>query len=112
MDKQKQIEEMAKYCCNPCEMSWGCDSGYCSERGRDAYKTCRLAKETAEKLYNAGYRKEESVRKETAKKFAERLKEHLEDYSPFVGYDLEDLEFDGETIQECIDEICKEITEM
>ena len=51
------------------------------------------------------------TRKETAEKFAERLKEKLEENSPIAGYDLEDLEFDGETIQECIEEICKEITE-
>lgn len=53
----------------------------------------------------------EFVRKETAEKFAERLKEELENRSLIEGYDLEDLEFDGETIQECIDKICKEITD-
>ena len=41
-------------------------------------------------------------------KFAERLKEKLEENSPIAGYDLEDLEFDGETIQESIDETLKE----
>jgi len=51
------------------------------------------------------------ARKKTAEKFAERLKEKLEENSPIAGYDLEDLEFDGETIQECIDEICKEFTD-
>lgn len=53
----------------------------------------------------------ENARKETVEKFAERLKEKLEENVPFVGYDLEDCEFDGETIQECINEICKELTE-
>ena len=57
MDKQKQIEEMAKYCCNACEMGWGCDFGDCAEKGKDGYKNCKLAKETAEMIYNAGYRK-------------------------------------------------------
>lgn len=57
MDKQKQIEEMAKYCCNACEMGWDYDFGDCAEKGKDGYKNCRLAKETAEMLYNAGYRK-------------------------------------------------------
>ena len=42
------------------------------------------------------------------KQFAERLKEKLEECSPFVGFDLEDLELDGETIQGCIDETLKE----
>jgi hypothetical protein len=51
------------------------------------------------------------IRKETAEKFAERLKEELENRSPIAGYDLEDLEFDGEIIQEGIDEIAKEFTE-
>ena len=58
-----------------------------------------------------GYELKNKTRTETAEKFAERLKEKLEENSPIAGYDLEDLEFDGETIQECIDEICKEITE-
>lgn len=47
--------------------------------------------------------------KETAEEFAERLKEKLEENSPIAGYDLEDLEFDGETIQECINETYNEI---
>lgn len=87
MDKQKQIiEEMAK----------------------DIVRMAGLGVyEKAEYLYDAGYRKES----ETAEKFAERLKEELENRSAVVGYDLEDLEFDGEIIQECIDEICKEFTE-
>lgn len=57
MDKQKQIEEMAKHCCNACEMGWGCDYGDCAEKGKDGYKNCGIAKETAEMIYNAGYRK-------------------------------------------------------
>lgn len=51
----------------------------------------------------------DNTRKETADRFAERLKEELENRSAIDGYDLEDLEFDGEIIQECIDEICEEI---
>ena len=46
--------------------------------------------------------------KKELKQFAQRLKEMLEENSPIAGYDLEDLEFDGETIQECIDETLKE----
>ena len=127
MDKQKQIEEMAKYCCNVCEMSWGCDDGCCAEKGQDGYKNCGLAKETAEKLYNAGYRKipENAVivpdmagkdfytveksewdkmvqgakdiiratRKETAEKFAEKVKEikiRLDLSSAFQTYYIRD----------------------
>jgi hypothetical protein len=98
MDKQKQIEEMAKIICKE-----GANNGDCDKCG--FHRQCSKFK-VAEKLYNAGYRKES----ETAEKFSERLKEELENRSAVVGYDLEDLEFDGEIIQECIDEICKEFT--
>jgi type I site-specific restriction endonuclease len=71
----------------------------------------RSALQRAEKWERLCGIKIKETRKETAEKFAERLKEKLEENSPVAGYDLEDLEFDGETIQECIDEICKELTE-
>ena len=53
--KQEQIEEMAKYVCNACEMGHGFDG--CSYGGREHYKRCSITQKTAEKLYNAGYRK-------------------------------------------------------
>lgn len=56
MTKQEQIEEMAKYICNVCEMGHGFN-GDCSEGGTDFYKRCILTQETAKALYNAGYRK-------------------------------------------------------
>lgn len=49
--------------------------------------------------------------KDTVEKFAEMLKEELENRSAVVGYDLEDLKFKGEIIQECIDEVTKRIKE-
>ena len=65
MTKQEQIEEIAKYVCNACEMGHGFDG--CSYGGREHYKRCSITQKTAEKLYNAGYRKAEEVQKETAK---------------------------------------------
>ena len=56
--------------------------------------------------------KERIKSKETAEKFAEMLKEELESCSAIDGYDLEDLEFDGEIIQQCIDKILSEIMQM
>lgn len=53
-DKQEQIEEIAKYICNACEMGFDID-GDCAEGNN--YKTCGISKETAEYIYNAGYRK-------------------------------------------------------
>ena len=114
MDKQKQIEEMARIILVNCGECYTC-------KYKDELHCADLL--SAEELYNAGYRKipegavvltREELKahdKALVKKFAERLKETLENCSPIDGYDLEDLEFDGETIQECIDEICKEITE-
>ena len=57
MTKQEQIDEMAKYICNVCEMGNGF-TGNCSEGGTDFYKRCTLTQETAKALYEAaGYRK-------------------------------------------------------
>lgn len=54
--EQEQIEEMAKYICNVCEMGFSFN-GDCSEGGQDYYKRCTLTQETAKALYDAGYRK-------------------------------------------------------
>lgn len=56
MTKQEQIEEMAKYICNVCEMGFSF-TGDCSEGGQDYYKRCTLTQETAKAIYEAGYRK-------------------------------------------------------
>ena len=61
MTKQEQIEEMAKYVCNACEMGHGFDG--CSYGGREHYKRCSITQKTAEKLYNAGYRKTDDFEK-------------------------------------------------
>jgi hypothetical protein len=53
-NREKQIEEMAKICCNTCE--FGC--GFNGECDLDNdYRKCGISNETAEALYNAGYRK-------------------------------------------------------
>lgn len=126
MDKQKQIEEMAKL------VGWNCDNksmDYCEKVG-----DCNEFR--AIDLYNAGYRKvpenavvinkgvyerlcdlayfgngEETIRKETAEKFAERLKELVADRNCNEDYEWEDLQVDGQIFVECVDEICKEITD-
>ena len=53
MSRDKQIEEMAKFVCNACEMGGGFD-GECAN-GND-YKKCGISRETAEAMYNANYR--------------------------------------------------------
>lgn len=55
MTKQEQIDEMAKYICNACEMGHGFDG--CSYGGREHYKRCSITQKTAKALYDAGYRK-------------------------------------------------------
>ena len=111
-DKEKQIEEMAMYCCNTCEMGWGFDFGECAEKGTNGYKNCELAKETAEMIYNSGYRKipkdavvipekiteetsatdlikiakyNDAIRKQTAREIFERL---LEEHRAFDNNDV------------------------
>ena len=79
-----------------------------------------INKSTYDTIWKAGYNAYEKTigecvaeaRKETAEKFAEMLKEELENCSAIDGYDLEDLEFDGEIIQQCIDKILSEIRQM
>lgn len=120
-EKEKQIEEIAKYCCNACEMSWGCDLDDCAEYGKCGYKKCGLAKETAEMIYNAGYRNckdkvmltnkeknaiwyeawnksQDQARKETAREIIGKVKETLiinneENYEFFdYAYTLETID--------------------
>lgn len=77
MRKQEQIEEMVKTVvdreknyvigeteCKKCNLN-KCDL-HCNIHSEISYD--------CETLYNAGYRKAEEVRKETAKEFAEKLK--------------------------------------
>ena len=79
-----------------------------------------INKSTYDTIWKAGYNAYEKTigecvaeaRKETAEKFAEMLKEELENCSAIDGYDLEDLEFDGEIIQQCINKILSEIRQM
>lgn len=124
MDKQKEIKEMAK---TYCQNGFKCDDS-CQTNGCRVYEVCT-------ELYNAGYRKipenavvltreglEDMVkakmsainnmaiiaRKETAKKFAERVvKKH--GYDPLTHEGDEDIDI-CLTASELY-EICKEITE-
>lgn len=61
MTKQEQIDEMAKYICNACEMGHGFDG--CSYGGREHYKRCSITQKTAKALYNAGYCKVDEFEK-------------------------------------------------
>lgn len=79
-----------------------------------------INKSTYDTIWKAGYNAYEKTigecvaeaRKETAEEFAEMLKEELENCSAIDGYDLEDLDFDGEIIQQCIDKTLSEIRQM
>jgi hypothetical protein len=48
------------------------------------------------------------ARKETVREFSEKLKASLEDCSMFENVDIEQLEFDGETIKEVLYETAKQ----
>lgn len=128
MEKKKQIEEMAKIMCGGCIEN---ETMTCSFTPQEI--PCDFAKNFAEALYKAVYRKinenevvltreelerhkgfsREEVdeisetaiknsRKETAEKFAERLKDYvIDDFS----------EYDYGYLCMKIDAICKEITE-
>lgn len=66
MNKQEQIEEMAKTSCVACAPHNCCPI-------LDKFRPCDAALEYAEAIYNAGYRKVDEVRKETAKEILDML---------------------------------------
>lgn len=62
MTREEQIAEMVPYMCYCCEIEEG--FGKCIDM---VVEKCKIAREAAEALYNAGYRKAEEVRRETVK---------------------------------------------
>lgn len=60
MTKQEQIEDMAKAACAACG-----DGYHCPVLAKN--RPCDASLKYAEAVYNAGYRKTDSVRKSTAK---------------------------------------------
>lgn len=61
MTRQEQIEEMAKCICNVCD--WMEASG-CMNGNVDNYTQCSRTMETANAIYNAGYRKIDDLKAE------------------------------------------------
>ena len=74
-DKQTEIDEMAKYICKACERGNGFGGGCCE--GND-YIKCGISIETAQDLYNAGYRKASFVIDEVIKIVSEKAEEEIE----------------------------------
>ena len=118
MDKQKQIaiEEMAKDICVECPYPTcvpckACDSwGYAENAINAGYRKIPegavvITREEYEKLCDLAYfgNGEETIRKETAEKVAEKLKEIAKDKLELYGWQMVDIDD--------IDEICKELTE-
>ncbi len=77
MTKQEQIEEMAKTACVACAPQAVCPI-------LPDFRPCEAAKEYAKAVYDAGYRKVDTVRKETAKEILDMLYD--------MGIDKETLE--------------------
>lgn len=133
-DKQKQIEEMARIiafdlCPNgKMHEKWGEEAQCYSDNN---FAECTKIKNLVDKLYNAGYRKipklgvvllfdhydnllktDKQIRKETAEKFAERLKEHFAKNSSCYMYSDDEF-IPTQTVDEIygtLDEIAKEFT--
>lgn len=71
MDREKQIEEMAQdICVAEQKTNYSCTEK-CKKQG-----ICAYCKVIAEHLYDAGYRKQSEV----VDKFANKLKEYLDDF--------------------------------
>ena len=81
MTKQEQIEDMAKAACAAC----GRDGYHCPLLAK--YRPCDASLKYAEAVYNAGYRKAEGVRKETATEILDMLYDQ--------GIDEEIIEYCG-----------------
>lgn len=124
MDKQKQIEEMAKSCknCihyNICSL-WSttdideeesykyCYGNYQPKIPEDAVVLTR--EESLQELRAFAKNVTERVRKETAEKFAERLKQDF-DSIDYIYDDIHNKYLCFKDVLDKIDEICKEITE-
>ena len=87
MDKQKQIEEMYKE--------------FLRYKFTASTPETFSYKEMCKHFYNAGYRKEEQTRKETAEKFAEMARE---------AFNAVNCEFDDRHWYNImLDEICKDL---
>lgn len=87
MDKQKEIEEMAKYCCASCEMFF--EEGAKACNADEYYGNCSICLNTAKSLYNAGYREAEDVRKETARDWCAFVRELIDNHN-LSDHDYED----------------------
>ena len=72
MTKQEQIEDMAKTACVACAPKACCPL-------LPNARPCDAALEYAEAIYNAGYRKVDKVRKETAREILSRIKLYATD---------------------------------
>lgn len=93
MTKNEQIEEMAKYICNVCEMG-SSFNGDCSEGGQDYYKRCTLTQETAKALYDAGYHKtsDEFEKEVNRQEQIEEIEEVLINKNKYTGKDCTDCD--------------------
>ena len=101
MRKQEQIEEMAKLMCIDTSNRGECEK--CSFKPHKVFEFIHQCSkyDNAETLYNVGYRKADEVRKETAEKFAEKLKEKIDNQQYIL--------LPTATVKYMTDEIAKEI---
>ena len=95
-EEQKQIEKMARVMCEHFEISM--KNQPCT-KCRTYNKNCYTIHK-AELLHNAGYRKADEVRKETAKEIGRKLKEN---YFMFFGKEIRS-DFNAEDINFFIDD--------
>lgn len=117
MNKEKQIEEMAKIICNTCREKHISVSKNCKCK---IGETCIAADVHSEALYNAGYRKEtqfienmknvlEIEKKNAVKEFAEILKAKVTSYLYRTNFDGHtDNVIDHFELCEIIDKSAKE----
>ena len=112
MDKQKQIQSITSYLIanTYCILPASCAKdihGLVIPEGAVVI----TEEELAEKQSSSFYAGAKIARYDTAKKFAEKLKELVADRNCNDDYDWEDVQVDGQIFVECIDEILEELTD-
>ena len=108
MNKEQQIEEIARTICNTCKERFEI-----SKKCKNVIEPCLAAYAHSESIYNAGYRKIDEncavitkdelkeYKRQSVKEFAERLKEHTILYNG-INVKYEAITYD------IIDELLKE----
>lgn len=104
--KKKEIEEMENVIDDKINCPFPEDDLSCDINCKDCGGRKEKGMEIAEQLHNAGYRKVDEVRKETAKEFAEKAKNAIDNKKYKAGFSANMLWADD--AKKCIDKLAEQ----